>query len=162
MFRLIVTNYEVNKHYQIEEDVDFAKVVFASDSRIRKIDECHVIASFTRFEEAFDIELKIKGTLTAVCSYTLEEFPFKFSFKERISARDDDEGDYKIVNNFIDLDNVILALIDSYVPLNVTKPGAKKPTDGEGYRVLSEEELLEERKSAKDPRWAALDDIELD
>ena len=57
---------------------------------------------------------------------------------------------------------MILALIDSYVPLNVTKPGAKKPTDGEGYRVLSEEELLEERKSAKDPRWAALDDIELD
>ena len=162
MFRLIVSNYEVNKHYQIEEDIDFSKVAFASDSRIKRIDECHVIASFTRFEEAFDIELKVKGTLTAICSYTLEEFPYKFSFKERISARDDDEGDYKIQNNFIDLDSVILALIDNSVPLNVTKPGTKKPDGGEGYRVLSEEELLEERKSTRDPRWAALDDIELD
>ena len=162
MFRLIVANYEINKHYEVEEDVDLSKVVFPSDSRIKRIDNCHVIASFTRFDEAFDILLKVKGTLTAICSYTLEEFPFKFSFKERISARDDDEGDYKIVNNIIDLEGVIIALIDSYVPLNVTKPGAKKPDDGEGYRVLSEEELLEERKATRDPRWAALDDIELD
>ena len=162
MFRLIVSNYEINKHYSLEDDVDLSKVVFPSDSRIKRIDNCHVICSFTRFEDAFDIELKVKGTLTAICSYTLEEFSYPFSFKERISARDDEEGDYKITNNFIDLDGVILALIDSSVPLNVTKPGAKKPDGGEGYRVLSEEELLEERKNAKDPRWAALDDIELD
>ena len=57
---------------------------------------------------------------------------------------------------------MILALIDSSVPLNVAKPGTKKPDGGEGYRVLSEEELMEERKNAKDPRWSALDDIELD
>ena len=162
MFRLIVSNYEINKHYQVEDDVDLTKVVFPSGSRIKRIDNCHVVASFTRFEEAFDIELKVKGTLTAICSYTLEEFPFPFSFKERISARDDDQGDYKINNNFIDLEGVIIALIDNSVPLNVTKPGAKKPDSGSGYRVLSEEELLEERKNRKDPRWAALDDIELD
>ena len=162
MFRLIISNYEINKHYQVEEDIDLSKVVFPSDSRIKKIDSCHVIASFTRFDEAFDIELKVKGTLTAICSYTLSEFPFPFSFKERISARDDDEGDYKIQNNFIDLEGVIIALIDNAVPLNVTKPGAKKPDGGSGYRVLSEEELLEERKNNRDPRWAALDDIELD
>lgn len=162
MFKLIVTNYEINKHYSLDQDVDLSKVTFASDSRIKRIDECHVDISFTRFEDAFDIELKVKGTLTAICSYTLEEFPFKYSFKERINARDDDEGDYKITNNFIDLESVIIALIDNSVPLNVTKPGAKKPDSGNGYRVLSEEELLEERKAARDPRWAALDDIELD
>ena len=162
MFRLVVSNYEINKHYEVEEDLDLTNVNFANDSRIKRIDDCHVLASFTRFDEAFDIELKVKGTLTAICSYTLEEFPFKFSFKERISARDDDEGDYKIKNNFIDLEGVIIALIDNSVPLNVTKPGAKKPDGGEGYRVLSEEELLKERQNARDPRWAALDDIELD
>ena len=162
MFRLFVNNYEINKHYSLEEDVDLSKVIFPSDSRIKRIDSCHVIASFTRFEEAFDIELKVKGTLTAICSYTLEEFPFPFSFKERISARDDDEGDYKITNNFIDLEGVVIALIDNSVPLNVTKPGAKKPDDGNGYRVLSEEELEKERNNTRDPRWAALDDIELD
>ena len=162
MFKLIVGNYEVNKHYQVEEEVDLSKVVFAIDSRIKKIDECHVIASFTRFEDAFDIALKVKGTLTAICSYTLEEFSFPYSFKERITAREDDAGDYQIHNNFIDLEGVVIALIDSHVPLNVTKPGAKKPADGEGYRVLSEEELKEERSKTRDPRWAALDDIELD
>ena len=73
MFRLIVNNYEINKHYSLEDDVDLTKVVFPSDSRIKRIDNCHVVASFTRFEEAFDIELKVKGTLTAICSYTLEK-----------------------------------------------------------------------------------------
>lgn len=162
MFRLVVNNYEINKHYELDEDIDLSKVTFPSDSRIKRIDECHANISFTRFEEAFDITLKIKGTLTAICSYTLEEFPFKFSFKERISARDDDEGDYKINNNFIDLEGVIIALIDSSVPLNVTKPGASRPSDGNGYRVLKEEELQEERaKMRRDARWAALDDIDL-
>lgn len=163
MLKLIVSNYEINKLYTLSEDVDLSKVTFASDSRIKKIDECHVELSFTRFDEAFDILIKAKGTITAICSYTLEEFPYKFSFKERISARYDEEGDYKISNNLIELDGVIIALIDNAVPLNVTKPGAKKPSDGEGYRVLKEEELIAERnKKSVDPRWAALDDIELD
>lgn len=162
MFRLIVSNYEVNKHYEVEEDVNLSNVTFPNDSRIRNIDECHLVCSFTRFDEAFDIKLKVKGKLTAVCSYTLEEFSFPFSFTERVAARSDDEGDYQIKGSYIDLDGVILALIDSHVPLNVTKPGAKKPEGGSGYRVLSEEELLEERKNARDPRWAALDDIDLD
>ena len=163
MIKLIVSNYEINKLYTLEEEVDLSKIIFPNDSRIKRIDKCHLDLSFTRFDEAFDIALKAKGTLTAICSYTLEEFPYKFSFKERIVARYDEEGDYKITNNSIDLQGVIIALIDNAVPLNVTKPGAKKPADGDGYRVLKEEELLEERsKKRVDERWAILDGIEVD
>ena len=162
MNKLVVPNYEINKHYELEDDIDLSNVIFPKDSRIKQITECHLKLSFTRFEEAFDILLTFKGKLTAVCSYTLEEFEFPFSFKERISAREDEEGDYRITNNNIDLVSICVALIDNHVPLNVTKPGASRPSGGEGYRVLTEDELNKERESRPDPRWAALDDIELD
>ena len=33
------------------------------------------------------------------------------------------------------------------------------PEDGKGYRVLTEESLIEERKHTKDPRWDKLDEL---
>ena len=42
------------------------------------------------------------------------------------------------------------------------KKGAKLPTNGNGYRVLSEDEYNKEQEEKVDPRWAALDDINLE
>ena len=48
--------------------------------------------------------------------------------------------------NEIDLDPHILALILAEVPHNIVKKGAKRPSSGEGYRVLSEEEFEAAKK----------------
>ena len=43
----------------------------------------------------------------------------------------------------------------------VTDKNESLPSDGKGYRILSEEEYLEEQKNKKDERWSKLDDVEL-
>ena len=62
----------------------------------------------------------------------------------------------------IDLDPHILALILAEVPHNIVKSGASLPKSGDGYRVLSEEEYLEEKKNKKNSAFDILDTIEFD
>ena len=62
----------------------------------------------------------------------------------------------------IDLDPHILALILAEVPHNITKSGAKLPESGNGYRVLSEDQYLNEKKNKKNSAFDILDTIEFD
>ena len=39
---------------------------------------------------------------------------------------------------------------------------SKLPDDGQGYRVLSEEDYLKEKENKIDERWSKLDELDLD
>ena len=65
------------------------------------------------------------------------------------------------IKSNIEVDEYILDLIIAEVPMKIVKKGAKLPSSGEGYRVLSEDEYNKEQEQKTDSRWAALDDIEL-
>ena len=156
--------YEENKPVEIIEEIDTSNFTFPTHYKIVKIDSCKVKVRLTRFEMLTHARIEVTGSLTALCSYSGELFSFPYHTIEEMSFSDceEDESSFYEPNDTINLDPYIIAIIDNLVPINVTKPGAKKPNDGDGYRVLSEDDLAKERSSTKDSRWAKLDEIDLD
>lgn len=163
--RLDLRKYELNKHYLLEDDIDFSSHQFSSNYRIRKILSCHIKIDLVAFEDVTDMKVEISGEVIGACSYTNEDVKLSYKAKEDMTfSQDESRGaDYYEPNLEFDLDPYIFALIDSSVPLNIHKKGAKMPSGGSGYEVLSEEEYLNKKKENKGPSpWDALDELEFE
>ncbi len=153
---------KVNKPTKFSEDIDFSNEEF-DPLFLRGIKSCHVDIEATEYEDLLRVEISIKAKVIAVCAYTLEDVNLPLIINEELAFSDDKDDEYSNYepDMLIDLDPYILGLIIASIPPKVIKKGAKPPESGEGYRVLSEDQLEEERKNKTDSRWAALDDIEL-
>lgn len=152
-----------NKNYQIEDDIDFSNVTF-DPTHIRGISNTHVVVTGNDYDDYLVLNIKIKADVIGVCSYTLEDIPLKVDISTSLSFSflEEDEDVIHIDSPIFELDQYILDLIIAEVPLTLVKKGAKLPSSGDGYRVLSEDEYNKEQENKKDSRWSALDDIELD
>ena len=64
-----------------------------------------------------------------------------------------------ITDNQIDIDEMLITLIVSNIPFKIIKKGAKLPASGDGYIVISEEEMEKRKKSSP---FDALDNLEID
>lgn len=154
----------VNKAETFNEDVDFSQLSL-DENHVKKIEKCQVQVNATEYEDVLLCEISGEAKVIASCSYTLEDVPLTVRFHEKFYFSDEDDGSdncYFEPNVNIDLDPYILALILAEVPHNIVKKGASLPKSGEGYRVISEEEYLEEKKHKKSNAFAALDAIEFD
>lgn len=152
-----------NKNYQIEDDIDFSNVTF-DPTHIRGISNTHVVVTGNDYDDYLVLNIKIKADVIGVCSYTLEDIPLKVDISTSLSFSflEEDEDVIHIDSPIFELDQYILDLIVAEVPLTLVKKGAKLPSSGDGYRVLSEDEYNKEQENKKDSRWSALDDVELD
>lgn len=152
-----------NKDYSLEEDLDFSSFSF-DPTHIRGVNNTHVKVTGVDYDDYLILNIKINSDVIGVCSYTLEDIPLKIDINTSLtfSFLEEDEDVIHIESPIFDLDPYILDLIISEVPLTLVKKGAKLPSSGEGYRVLSEDQYEEEQKNKVDSRWSALDDIELD
>lgn len=153
----------INKPILDEGDVDFSNYDF-DPNYIRGIPKCHVNLESTQYENTLRVYVTIKAEVIAVCAYTLEDaiLPIKVDDELNFTDDPDDEACYYAPETIIDLDDYLLALILAKIPPKVVKKGAKLPENGNGYRVLTEDELAKERENKTDSRWNALDDIDLD
>lgn len=152
-----------NPSYVLEGEIDFSSYIF-NDSRIRNIGKASVIIHGNNYDELFVMDVVIKVNVTGICAYTLEDVNIPLNIKEHISITSENEDDDELFyepNNIFEIDQYILDLIISEVPDVVIKKGAKLPSSGNGYRVLSEDEYNKEKATKKDSRWDVLDDIEL-
>ena len=163
--KIDVRNYEINKHYHLEDEIDFSNHTFSSTYRIRKILSCRIKIDLVAFEDILEMKVEIKGEVVGACSYTDEDVNVKYHAKEDMTFSSDESrgADYYEPHPIFELDPYILALIDSSVPLSIHKKGAKMPESGNGYEVLSEEEYLARKKEDKGPSpFDVLDQIEFD
>ena len=154
----------LNKTETFKEEVDFSSQKF-DDNHVRRIDKCSVKVDATEYGDVLRVQISGEAEAIASCSYTLEDVPLKVKFKEDFffsSEEDSSQDCYFEPSVNVDLDPHILALILAEVPHNITKSGASLPKSGEGYRVLSEEEYLEEKKTKKNSAFDILDTIEFD
>ena len=155
-----------NEKEVVEEDIDFSKDFFDAN-HVRRIPSCHVKLTLTDFGDVLECLMEIKADVIASCSYTLEDLPLKVNVKEKLyftSNEEDKDSDEMIYEpgNEIDMDNYVLGYVIASVPHNAHKKGAKLPSEGKGYRVLTEDELLKERSSTKKSSpFDCLDDIDL-
>ena len=154
----------LNKTETFKEEVDFSSQKF-DDNHVRRIDKCSVKVDATEYGDVLRVQISGEAEVIASCSYTLEDVPLKVKFKEDFffsSEEDNSQDCYFEPSVNVDLDPHILALVLAEVPHNITKSGASLPKSGEGYRVLSEEEYLEEKKTKKNSAFDILDTIEFD
>ena len=153
-----------NNQISLEEDIDFSNAEL-DQNHIRKIESCHVKISGHEYEDLLILNVEVKADIIGVCSYTLEDVPIHLNFKDSLEFSnevEDDEELFYVAEPIFDIDPYILGLIIAETPMKIVKNGAKLPSGGKDFRVLSEEEYLEEKKQKTDSRWSKLDDIELE
>lgn len=152
----------INQDVVLEEEIDFSSYPF-DEHHIRRIDKCLVKVILHEFEDVLQCKISGKAEVIASCSYTLDDVPLKVKFKDELFFSDEESTENNIEYEprvTIELDPYVLALICDAVPHNVVKPGATLPSGGEGYRVLTEEEFLKEKKNKKNHKFDDLDKIE--
>ena len=154
----------LNKDEVFEEDIDFSNQKF-DENHVKRILSCSVRVVAHEYGDVLDCKISGKANVIASCSYTLEDVPMEVSFRENFYFSSEVTGSeecYFEPGTTIDLDSHILALILAEVPHNIVKSGASLPKSGDGYRVLSEEEYLLEKKNKKNSAFDILDTIEFD
>ena len=154
----------LNKDEVFEEDIDFSNQQF-DENHVKHILSCSVRLVAHEYGDVLDCKVSGKASVIASCSYTLEDVPLEISFRDNFYFSNEVTGSeecYFEPGVVIDLDPHILALILAEVPHNITKSGAKLPESGNGYRVLSEDDYLEEKKNKKTSAFDILDTIEFD
>lgn len=148
----------IGKTIKYDEDIDLS--YFEGDQyHVRSITSCHMVLDVTNYDELITFSFIIKGEVKTTCAYTLEEIPYKYQIKEHIELNGSEDDEFDIINNEIDIDEMLITLIVSNVPFKVVKEGATLPSNGDGYRFLSEEEASKEKKSSP---FDVLDDLEFD
>lgn len=151
----------------VEGVVDLSKVDYSANYSLKGIPPFSLQVFFETFEEDVEVELKGKVILVLECAYTLEHFNHEieldevlmFNFKNPNIELENDDIFYE-KGPFIELDHYIYALILSYIPLKVIKPGAKRPGSGANYQVLSEEEYSKTKQSLGDDFGELLDEFD--
>lgn len=147
----------VGKEVVFHEDIDFSS--YQGDPyHVRSIKSCHMDLSVLNYDELIVLSFSLKGEVMTTCAYTLEEIPYQYQIKETVELAGNEDDEFEIINETIDIDQILITLIVSNIPMKVIKKGAKLPSNGEGYRVLSEEEALKEKKASP---FDALDNLEL-
>ena len=147
----------VGKEVIFHEDMDFS--AYKGDPyHVRSIKSCHMDLSVINYDELVVLSFKLKGEVMTTCAYTLEEIPYNYNISETVELEGNEDDEFEIINEQIDIDQIIVTLIVSNVPMKVIKKGAKLPSGGDGYRVLSEEDAAKEKKSSP---FDVLDDLEL-
>ena len=147
----------VGKEVVFHEDIDFSS--YQGDPyHVRSIKSCHMDLSVLNYDELVVLSFQLKGEVMTTCAYTLEEIPYQYNIKESVELAGNEDDEFEIINETIDIDEILITLIVSNIPMKVVKKGAKLPSNGEGYQVMSEEEANNKKKASP---FDALDDLEL-
>lgn len=153
----------LGKTVKMEEDIDFSSLPF-DPSYLKLINYCRVLAHVTRFEDTLRVIVNVKTEVVVPSAYTLKDVVLPLKIKDELVFSDDenDESSFYEPQKIFDIDEYILSLVLSAIPLKVVGNDEKLPSDGDGYRVLSEEQFVKEQEDKQDSRWSCLDDISLD
>ena len=147
----------VGKEVIFHEDIDFS--AYQGDPyHVRSIKSCHMDLSVLNYDELVVLSFQVKGEVMTTCAYTLEEIPYQYNIKESVELAGNEDDEFEITNETIDIDEILITLIVSNAPMKIVKKGAKLPSNGDGYQVMSEEEANSKKKASP---FDALDDLEL-
>lgn len=161
--RIIKSALKYGKPNQSEEDIVVPEGIFHS-SHLRKLLNTHVKAISTLYDDFLRVELDVTALAICADSYTLKDVNLPLHIQEELlfSESEEDDDMFFEPNNIIELDEYIIGIIVANIPLKVVDKNSKLPDDGQGYRVLSEEDYLKEKENKIDERWSKLDELDLD
>lgn len=153
----------LEKEISLSEDIDFSAMKF-DQNFLRCISFCHVEAKACQYHDVLRLIVDVKANVVAVSAYSLKDVNLPLKLHDELIFSDDENNESAFFepDNIFMIDEYILGLILAAVPSKVVNKGEKLPSAGKGYRILSEEEFLKERKEKVDPRWQKLDSVKMD
>ena len=150
-----------NNTISIDESIRFEPEAFARMHNIRSVPDVHVSGEIhydVASERAY-ADLSITGVMIVPCSITLDDVEVSFhSESEEVFSfvKCEDADVHEAKGDVVELLPVIFQQILMEIPLKVVKPGIKEYPKGEGWKVIREEDLQEEKEKEIDPRLAKL------
>jgi len=138
---------QINEHQVISYDSLLESYFDNENKVIKEIKKASGEITFDPVKHILITKCNIDFDLVLYSSYTNEPFEKTIHISDDIyftnkKELENDENIY--VKDEIDLDHIIYSLLITSIPLNIHKKGEKLPS-GDGYRVISEEELIKEK-----------------
>lgn len=150
----------------LEEDITFSKERLQDVPSLLAMSVVHTKVELLSRGEVVHALFRIQAELTLQCAYTLEPVPFPISMEEELDFAYGNEEEnttdhiFYVDRDTVELDDYILGLIITEIPMKIVKKGAKLPKSGQGYEVMSEEEYYQRKEERIDPRFAKLDEFD--
>lgn len=130
---------------------------------LRALEE--VNAKITLYYDALDqlcATLDIEGDMVCPCAITLEDVNVPFEIHDETRLSFTEEEDAYFVNENLDIKELILTFILPEVPIKVVKNEKIEYPRGDGWRVMTEDDFDQMKKSEIDPRWQKLTEYKFD
>ncbi|HCY07206.1 MAG: DUF177 domain-containing protein [Erysipelotrichaceae bacterium] len=144
-----------------DEFITFNSKEFINARRLNGLEDVHVNGEgfYDANLDMFDVYMQIEGVMITPCAITNEDIyiPFEFDSNVLFSFIDNEDVDvYLVENDTVELAPVIFQLINLEVPLKAIKSGNIEYPKGDGWAIISEQDLIESKKNQIDPRLAKL------
>lgn len=153
------------KIYNLEEELIISGP-FDSTYQLVSLNNIKVKADIALFEDILSIGLSIDGKARMISAYSLVEGDHKIRLKENLTFTfDENNEDEEMIfekRNVINLDEYIRSIILASLPTKFTLKGETLPDSGSNYRVLSEEQFIEERRKKKTSPFDKLTNLDID
>jgi uncharacterized protein len=152
-------SYDSDNEILVDEVINFDKSVFEGTD-IRELNDVKVKGKISMEEDStYSIALNVVGQMILPCSISLKDvkYPFNIEIAEIIDPNDEESEDYlKIIDNSIDIMPIIWQNIVVEIPMKVVSPDLTDvKLEGDGWKLLNEEEKMKEL----DPRFDKLRDL---
>lgn len=163
--KIDVSKLSYTKQVSQAEEVVFDPQKYVCHIPLVNVLSCKANVKIQRFEEFIYMTLSINAKVTLQCSYSLKNFETTLKGEEELHfanfVEEDDDDTILYKGNVIDLDDYIFNLLSACVPISPKAPNAKIPSDGKGYRVISDSELMKEKKETGNSKFDCLKDLDL-
>lgn len=146
----------------INEDLKFEDSYFPTYP-IAGVEKLHLNAEFSKDKTGrISTHFQLEGTIKVFDSYTNEVFAKKIKEEASFDILEEEDGEsegFILPGRSIDVLELTLLFIKFSLPIKILKKGSKLPKGGEGYRVISSDEVGEDKEEHSSP-FDSLKDID--
>ncbi len=150
--------------FNFDEMLTFPSEVFHNLSQINGLKDVHV-TGHGRLDvknRQLYVDFTVNGQMILPCAVSLEDVEYPFNIESNVTfafyKSKDGEDVVEARRDTVELTPVIFQEIMMEVPMRVVKTGATLKTEGNGWKVLNEQEMHEKDEDYIDPRLAKLKD----
>ena len=160
-----------NPHMQISQAITFENPEEVAHDRYLDIKDIYVEGHvfFDEKTSEFIVGLDVEATVTVPCAITLR--PIEIDVEAKVSETfvfdinlldEADEDTIWVEGLEIDLWPFIWSTLLSEIPLKVVDPELEDYPEGDGWKVMTEEDYIKEKEEAIDPRLEILKDFKFE
>jgi len=138
---------------------------FNDDPYLLALRDCDIDVDFDYdASDTLNVKVKGKGIMVCPCAISLEEVEVPFEIDEEAIVLNDElavleKEDACYLGEDDELSTFIAQFIMPLVPIKVVKEGKIDYPSGDGWKVMTEEELMQEKAETIDPRWEKLREL---